>query len=218
MDMTGIIVSAVSALIILGSFVLMKRLAISSTGGEMALIEAEVTEIEKKLAELIQVSAAYGSPKQLEFFETHLASEASALEQEKGKLKEVEAKLDAAQKNVEGKEAHQQELKTAKEEDENKLRDLLANYQTLSDESIALEKRLAASMKSLESIIAESSVSDEQKQVLNDLLTTVTDASSRLRELLTEYQLVNERLSMLNQQFADLEEEYTKLVEQQLGE
>jgi predicted nuclease with TOPRIM domain len=73
-------------------------------------------------------------------------------------------------------------------------------------------------MKSLDAILSELNLTQDQRKHLSDLSETLTSAGGRLRELLTEYQTVKERLDMLTQQHADLEEEYTKLVEQQLGE
>ena len=58
----------------------------------------------------------------------------------------------------------------------------------------------------------------EQQQVLEELSNTLTEAGSRMRDLLTDYAMVKERLDGLNGQHHDLEEEYTRLVEQQLGE
>lgn len=215
---TAAILSVINAALIFGGLFLLKKKVLGSATAETSQIQSEIDQISLKLEELVTFAPGYSSPKQLSTVEQQLGTESNELENEKIRLKEVESKLDVAQKNVEAKEGQQQDLKTSKEEDENKLRELMGSYQTISDESIALEKRLAASMKSLEAIISEVSVSDEHKAILNDLLETLTETSSRLRELLTEFQMVNERLTMLNQQFGDLEEEYTKLVEQQLGE
>ena len=55
-------------------------------------------------------------------------------------------------------------------------------------------------------------------QIFEDLNRALSDGGALLRDLITEYQSVNERLDMLRIQHEDLEEEYTKLVEQQLGE
>jgi predicted nuclease with TOPRIM domain len=61
-------------------------------------------------------------------------------------------------------------------------------------------------------------MTQSQREMFLGLQSTVEEAGARLRDLLMEYQTVNERLNMLRQQHSDLEEEYTRLVEQQLGE
>ena len=210
----GILTSGLS---VAGAVFLKKQLA-SSAGTETEAIQLEINEVTKKLEELAGFAKGYASKKQLDNVEAQLQTERNNLSREKEKLKEVEAKLEGAQKSVETKEGQQQETKSAKEEDEQKLRELMAAYADISSESMALEKKLAASLKNLEVIITEVKMTDNQKAVLNDMLTALTDGSSRLRELLTEYQIVNERLNMLTGQHSELEEEYTKLVEQQLGE
>jgi chromosome segregation ATPase len=147
-----------------------------------------------------------------------LTKVAADLENEKATLVTVEKKLASAQKEVEAKEFQQQEVKAAKEEDENKLAELLSNFKDLSSESIELEQKLAQSMKNLDKILSEINVTEDQRAVLNNLNDSLTSAGSLLRELITESEMVNERLKVLKEQHSDLEEEYTRLVEQQLGE
>ena len=64
----------------------------------------------------------------------------------------------------------------------------------------------------------EVQLTDAQKAVLQELSNTLTNSGSVLRDLLTEYESINERLNMLKLQLNDLEDEYTKLVEKQLGQ
>ncbi|RIL09567.1 MAG: hypothetical protein DCC75_06225 [Proteobacteria bacterium] len=73
-------------------------------------------------------------------------------------------------------------------------------------------------MKSLDTLTADLQLTPDQKGAFDDLSNGLTAASARLRDLLTEYNTLNERLVNLQQQHLDLEEEYTRLVEQQLGE
>jgi predicted nucleic acid-binding Zn-ribbon protein len=66
-------------------------------------------------------------------------------------------------------------------------------------------------------MIVEMPMTADQKAVFQALSDTLSSASSRLRDLIIDYQGLNERLDNLKGQHADLENEYTKLVEQQLG-
>jgi predicted nuclease with TOPRIM domain len=67
-------------------------------------------------------------------------------------------------------------------------------------------------------MLSELQLTLDQRAVLEELNNALISAGSRLRELLTEYSSVNQRIQALQQQLKDLEDEYTKLVEQQLGE
>jgi DNA repair exonuclease SbcCD ATPase subunit len=214
----GIIFGVLAAGLIFGAMVLLKKKLVSATATQSEKLKEEIAVTTGKLKELAAFAPAYASKLQLTAIEDGIGGEITALSDEKNRLKQVEEKLESAQKLVEEKEGTQQETKASKDEDEQKLRELLAAYNDISSESIALERKLASSLKNLETMMGEVQMTDQQKTFLNELVTALTDASSQLRELLTEYQSINERLNNLEAQHNDLEEEYTKLVEQQLGE
>jgi len=148
---------------------------------------------------------------QLEQFRTEIVGEAQ-------KLKAVETRLDTAQRNIEQREASQQEIKSAKDNEESLLDDLKSKYDEYSTEAISLEQSLAQSLKNLDKMMNEIELTPDQRTSLDGLSEAMTTSGGRLRDLLSEYQVVTDRLQMLQQQHIDLENEYTKLVEQQLGE
>jgi chromosome segregation ATPase len=215
---SGIIIALLTAAAGIGVAYTLKAQLVASAGSEVSALLKEINDITANLEELIKYAPAYVGKKQLQNIEQQLTQETTQLQKEKERLKEVETKLESAQRLVEEKESQQHETKAMQESDEQKLRDLLASYTQISDEAMNLEKRLAASLKNLETIIAEVKMTEDQKAVLTTLLNTLTEGGGQLRELITEYQMVKERLELLQQQHHDLEEEYTKLVEQQLGE
>lgn len=180
----------------------------------VAQIESSTTE----LTELLKYKDSYASKGQYSTLAGRLEGLKTDLENEKKGLQELEGRLDEAQTNVEGKEAHQQELKSSKEEDEVKLEELLTRYGDISSESISLEQKLAESMKNLDNIAEELTLTDDQKELFDELGNALSGSGENLRNLIMEYETVNERLSLLREQHEDLEDEYTKLVEQQLGE
>jgi chromosome segregation ATPase len=220
--MALLIPSLVTALItsglIFAAYVLFKRRTVGSAGAESGDIGDKISAVMKNIDGLLRQGESLVSPKQIENVDQQILTEKANLLAEQEKLKEVDAKLTTAQKMVEDKEAQQQELKSSKVEDENKLQELLTNYETLTNESVALEQQLADSLKTLDSISKDTAISPQLKILCDELNNSITNSSSRLRELLSEYQVVNERLQVLMSQHRDLEEEYTKLVEQQLGE
>ncbi|MCO6431880.1 MAG: hypothetical protein J5J00_13555 [Deltaproteobacteria bacterium] len=208
----------ISAAIIVGVLLYYRATLKGSAASEIQEKVQLVTEVSSQIDSLIGSVDKYGSKAQLEFLEGKVGEDERGLQKEKDQLKELESKLDSVQKIVEQKEAQHQEMKSAKEEDETKLAELLANYEQITQESIALEQKLASSLKSLDELVEGVQMTQEQRSVFEELSNTLTTASSRMRDLLTEYNMVKERLEALNMQHKDLEEEYTRLVEKQLGE
>jgi predicted nucleic acid-binding Zn-ribbon protein len=64
---------------------------------------------------------------------------------------------------------------------------------------------------------SEIKMTADQKVVFQELSNALTATSAQLRDVIIDYQNANERLTTLRERFADLEREYTKLVEQQLA-
>jgi len=203
--------------IILGAAVLIKKKLAGSSGAELGKLQAQAVMAGTRLSDLLQTSGDLGSKAQLDNLASQASGFAADLEKQRRLLKEIEDKLDKSQKDVEGKESLQQETKSSKEDDELKLQQLLAGFQDVSSESMTLEQQLAESLTNLDALMGEVSLTDEQRAILTDLSTSLTNAGGRLRDLITDYRAVNERLQALQQQHNDLEDEYTKLVEQQLG-
>ena len=213
-----IVTIIVSAGALYGAFIFIKRKCGGSGSVDFSGIIKDINDTSNKLKELSTFKDSYGSNGQFKTIRGQVDGNKVELEGEKAKLKEIEGKLDTRQKVVEDKELKQQEIKTVKAEDEAKLSSLLANYADISGEAVSLEHKLAESLKNLDNIKNEVVLTEDQKQAVGRLTDALTGAGSRMRDLLTEYQTVKERLDMLTQQHTDLEEEYTKLVEQQLGE
>lgn len=206
-----------AAALIVGTLHLRKSAGAADTSGIDAL-SAEIAQRQDALEDMAARAKTLAPRSQFEALLNQLEEVNSEIANENWRLKEIESKLDNAQKLVEAKESEQQEVKSAREDDERKLAELMESFQSMSDESIALEQRLAASMKNLDQILSELDLNDDQKAMLNELSEALLAAGSRLRDLITEYGNVNERLKALKQQHSELEEEYTKLVEQQLGD
>lgn len=214
----GLVGSALAAALIFAGFLFVKRQISSSGGAEKEALLQELPKVTTRVEELLSKSDQFASKLQLDSIAKQAQTTQADLEKEKLALKETEGRLDQAQKDVEGKESVHQELKTAREEDDAHLQELLERFSQVSTESIGLEQKLAASMKNLDKLLDEAQLTPDQTLVFQELNRAMTDASARLRDLLIEYTTVKERLELLKQQHKDLEEEYTRLVEQQLGE
>lgn len=206
-----------SGAIFLFSRITEKRVLGGSKEAAAALLQ-QIADVSAKIHELAKFSSSYVSAESVGAFETRLNSVRGEINSEAQRLKEVETKLDTAQKSVEQRELEQQEIKSAKEHEEELLIELRQKYEEYSESAITLEQRLAQSLKNLDVIMSELTLTSEQKTTLEEFSNSLTAGGARLRDLLTEYQVVADRLKMLQQQHQDLESEYTKLVEQQLGD
>jgi chromosome segregation ATPase len=203
--------------ILVGTMIVFTRKLRRGSSEEREEILAGINSLDAQLeGKLLEIEHLVGK-KQVQWAIKQLEELTAAYAAEKRTLEEVESKLEAAQRDVETKEAQQQEMKSAKSENEEALASLLANYTDISKESILLEQNLASSLKHLDSLLEELELTAKQREYLQSLSEALASAGSRLRDLITEFDKTKQRLDVITQQHQDLEEEYTKLVEQQLG-
>lgn len=207
----------ISLIAVAGSIFAGKKLAGGATKEQIQVLAAEAQQLQAQLSASGSSAEGRFSNGQLTRLREQAEEFVLALEGQKQLIKDLEARLEKAQKDIEVKESEQQEMKSAKEEDEKKLSEITAAYDTYSSQSVSLEHELAASLKNLDTMMVEVPMTADQKAVFQELSTALTTASARLRDLLVDYQSVYERLEGLKSQHSDLEEEYTKLVEQQLS-
>jgi chromosome segregation ATPase len=137
--------------------------------------------------------------------------------EQRAALKDVSDRIQSVRADVERREAEQQELRALKAEDEEAIAQVIAAYNEFSTESVALEQKLAESLRSLDAMSGEIKMNADQRAVFAELSNALTSASAQLRDVIIDYQNANERLEGLRVRFADLEKEYSRLVEQQLG-
>lgn len=197
-------------------FYILRRLKVGTSAERDTLI-TEIQGLDQEIRAQLEVGDFLATRLQLENLNRQLEEFQATFAEERRALERIEAKLEVAQRDVEIKESEQQEIKSAKYENESVLANLLANYAEVSNESILLEQNLASSLKHLDAILNELEMSQEARTLLEALSEALSEAGSRLRDLITEYDGVKRRLDLMQQQHHDLEEEYTKLVEQQLG-
>jgi chromosome segregation ATPase len=218
METVIIILSALlSFLAVGGSVFAAKKFGGGATKEQIATLTAEAAQLDSLISSATASSEGRFSKAQLARLVEQTEEFVQGLESQKQLIKELEARLDQAQKDVEAKEGEQQEMKSSKEEDEKRLLEITTAYDSYSSQSVSLEHQLAASLKNLDTMLVEVPMTPDQKAVFQELSSTMTSASSRLRDLFVDYQAVHERLEGLKSQHTDLEEEYTKLVEQQLS-
>jgi chromosome segregation ATPase len=212
-----ILCGLLSLLAVGGSIFAAKKFGGGATKEQIEILKAEAAQLDSIISSVTASSEGRFSKAQLSRLVEEAEQFVQGLEAQKQLIKELEARLDQAQKEVEVKEGEQQEMKSSKEEDEKRLLEITTAYDSYSSQSVSLEHQLAASLKNLDTMLVEVPMTADQKAVFQELSSTMTNASSRLRDLFVDYQAVHERLEGLKSQHTDLEEEYTKLVEQQLS-
>jgi chromosome segregation ATPase len=183
----------------------------------IAGLRSEAEALEGQMINLLSDINQQASKGQIQTLVAQTEKFIAALKEQHEKLQETEARLAKAQQEVIGRELSQQEIKTARQEDEQKLVEVMSNYQDFSSQSVALEHKLAQTLRSLDAMIAENPLNADQRALFQELSNALTTASAQLRDVIVDYQAVFERLEALRGQYADLEKEYTKLVDLQLG-
>ncbi len=213
----GIIIGIICAVLAIAPAFYAKKFTSGSNSSQIEELKGISGEKTTELDDHLSLSNNVASPAQLETVQKAIAETEMVISQERSILTECENKLEEAQQNVQKREQQQQETKSIKEEDETKLTALLADYSTVSATSVELEQKLAESLKELDKLLETAILDPDQKVTLQEVSEVLTSSGGMLRDLIMEHESINERLRNIWQQQSDLEEEYTKLVEQQLG-
>jgi len=217
----AIVFPIITAGVLSGVLVLMARKV--KTGSEeevprgLAKIQEEVQQVEEKLTSLVIDPNEHVSRAQFEYASESLGRLQSAISAARSELKTVEADLDTTQTEVEEREIKIQSLKGSKEEEAKLLLQIGQEFQLLNQEAENLQTNLSDSLENIKKLEGELTLTQEQSDQLAEFQKLVTNTVSRLKELAVEGQEVERRLKVLSQQYRSLEEEYTKLVEQQFA-
>lgn len=142
---------------------------------------------------------------------------ATDLTTEKGKLEDLEQRLEKMHVEVDGKEGKHSELKKGKEEAEQMADQLRANTEQLKGESKRLETELTTSKEQMSYLSSEVNLTQEQKRAVEEVTRMLNNVSSSMKDLNEIYQQSRDRFVNLQQQYHELEKEYRKLVEKELS-
>jgi chromosome segregation ATPase len=206
----------VSVTLPLAGLLLGKRLSGGDSDEEIAKLREESRVLETKIIDLLTGEEELISKGQLAAIQRKATEYRSAVESQRKARVELEQKLTSAHADVIAREAAHQEIKAEKQDDEVALQSVMSNYSDISTESVSLERRLAESLKTIDKMSTEISMTEDQRAVFEALSNALTNASTQLRDVIVAHQNVYERLEALRAQYTDLEAEYIKLVELQL--
>lgn len=214
---TGLIVSLICAVAYAAAYFLLGKGSGGKTKDKFEVHSKALQSAESSLKNDAEKSKNLVPSKQIATVQSQLESIEASIAQERAQLAKVEATLSKSQQDVEARENTHQNQKIAKLDEEEKLNQLLEKHESLSAESMELERSLAEAMKNLDKLLEESDMTQSQRDLIKELQESMEAAGARLRELISEYEAVKSRVEALRQQHLDLEEEYTRLVELQLG-
>jgi chromosome segregation ATPase len=141
----------------------------------------------------------------------------SELQRLLGEADRLEDRLRSQQLIVEQLELSQQQVKSARAEDENALRAIMEEFSAIESEAGELESQLAQSQAEIEHLLREVELTKAQRSAIEDLQASLKTASEMLRQLLDEYHDAQDRLTQVTRQQNDLETEYSRLVEKLLS-
>lgn len=184
---------------------------------EMANLREQARDIETKLVETLSENHKFASKGQIASLSRQTENFRTTIAEQKAILETISERLTKARADVEVREQEQQEIRAMKEADESAMAQVVANYDQFSTESVTLEHKLADSLRTLDAMTSELKMTPDQRVVFQELSNALTATSAQLRDVIVDYQNAHERLENLRSQYQDLENEYTKLVEQQLS-
>jgi chromosome segregation ATPase len=219
--METILATIASVLLAIGlpllAYLIGRRAGASASDVESAALRDESQALENQLIEVLSEQGRFASKGQIQSLISQTETFLASIRDHKGLMNTLSERLDKARKDVQEREGQQQEIRAMREEDEEIIIQVTSNYNQFSHESVTLEHTLAESLKTLDAMSSEIKMSPDQQAVIQELSNALTSASSQLRDVIVDYQNAHERLENLRSQHRDLENEYTKLVEQQLG-
>lgn len=140
-----------------------------------------------------------------------------SLVEEKQSLVAIEKELAESQTSVDEQEKKHNELKKGKEEAEKMADELRANQETLQAEAQRLQDELVASKNHMQSLSTELELTAEQQTAVDKIQASVDGVQSQLKDLCVAYDMSSQRFTNLEVQYKELEKEYRKLVDKELG-
>lgn len=214
-----LIVSAVvlSVLLPLGAYRLGRRAGFQGDNEQAAQLREESRQLEAKLVETLADAQSAASKSQVEFLRKQCESYRAMVAEQQQAFVALAERIEQVRTEVQTKEEAQRELRVMDQEDQAAISETITVYNECSTESVALEQRLAESLRTLDSMASEVKMTSGQQAIFAELSNALTQASAQLRDVIIDYQTAHERLTALSSRFSDLEAEYSKLIEQQLA-
>jgi chromosome segregation ATPase len=211
------IAALIAVVLPLAAYALGRRAGVSAGDEDAAQLREESQQLDAKLVETLSEVDSLASKAQVDYLQQQRAELRKSLTEQQQALAQLTSRVDQTRSDVQSRETEQQELRAMKVEDEEAINRTLTSYNEFSAESLSLEQKLAESLRTLDAMTSEIKMTTDQQAVFAELSNALTQASAQLRDVIIDHQSANDRLANLASRFADLENEYSKLVEQQLA-
>ncbi len=191
----------------------------SSTGSseEVKLAEISISKLDTNITnaieyakDLVPLSNLLDLVKTKDGFEDNLANERTKLELLEGKLNQIQEKVTSEEEN-------HSNLKKGRAEAIDLANSIREKKGQLEKEQKKLVEDLGDSKNKLENLSTEVSLSPDQEIGLNLIKATIKSTHEQFTALSQTYKQSSTRFASLHSQYADLEGEFTKLVEKDLS-
>jgi len=189
----------------------------TGSGGNMTAIEEEINSISEAVEQGLAYCGEMIPYNKLKSREGDLEHLNRQLGEERAKLEKLDKQVEGLQGTIEVEEASHNELKKGKEEAGELAEQLRMNKEKLESEFSRLEADLTRSLTEVSALSTEIEMTSDQKIACDKVQSGLENARLQLSTLADIYTQASTRFTNLENQYQELEGEFTKLVEKELG-
>ena len=219
--MTLLITAIVCGILYLGGMFLLSRMLkvrsgksagkdIEAIDDKIRLVDGAVTTTLPYIKEMVPLEDAQKKDQEIASFERQLA-------EEREKLGKLDKQVQGLQSTIEEEEGKHNELKKGKDVATELARDVRTNQDRLKAEFEHLENELSLSLAQVTALSGEITLTNEQQVGLQKIQNTLQLAQDHMNMLGDIYTQASTRFLNLENQYCELEKEFTKLVERELS-
>lgn len=185
--------------------------------GNLAALESEIASLGRRIEDALSYCDKMISLDEIMQKEQQITKLKADLQEEQEKLEKLDKQVENMQKAVEGEEAAHNSLKKGREEATTLAEELRSSQDQLRNEQKRLQTELEHSISELNVLNNEVELTAEQQAAFDQVYTTLQNAQDQVQMLSDVYAQAYSRFNNLESQYAELEREFTKLVEKELG-
>jgi chromosome segregation ATPase len=200
-----------------GVFRMLSKQASASIGKERDIIRAEIEKYDQAIDRAISVMQGMVSLDEQSRIEAEREKLQKEIEQEKVKVKKLEADLEALQLRVDKQESTHNELKRGKEDSDKLAKQLRENKERIQAEATELSTIAADTIESIRAAVASGGYNATQVNELTNIQNALATTASALKEFSDVYTRGANRFVNLEKQYDELEREFRKLVDKALS-
>ncbi len=177
---------------------------------EIRLLDVAIKTAVAELTEMLPLD-------DLKAVEAQILEKQKELEIENTKLKKLEGDLGVSQGKVDAQEGKHNDLKKGKEDAQQAAVEMKSLYESVLAETKQLESQLNIAKTELEAIEAQPGLTADQKSAIRGIDASLKKLQQQLKDMNEVYEQASQRFFNLHTQHSELEKEYRKLVDKELG-